>query len=292
MLSAGFWLFFLAVSLILYAMAGRLGRPGYWAGVWKVNWVTSIGLTPVLLLFFQQVSLIAPLANLVAVPLISLGIIPLLLLAVILLFIAPPLGQWLLQLVDYALHGFMAGLALLADLPFATLQLGQPVIWAVLLALSGCLLLLAPRGVPGRWLGVVLFLPLLFAEPQRPAAGTVEMTLLDVGQGLSAVVRTAGHVLVFDAGAKYSDRFDMGESVVLPFLRSRQDRRIDALIVSHGDNDHIGGVASLRQGMAVDRIYSSVPQLLGGGNVQPCRAGQSWHWDGVAFTLLARRTGL
>ncbi len=286
-LSPGFWLSFLAVAVILYALAGRLGGSGYWAGLWQVNWVTCIGLAPVLLLFFQQVSVIAPLANLVAIPLISLFIIPVLLLAVLMVFLVPPLGQWLLQLVDYSLHGLMTALSRLADLAFATLQPGQPAIWSVLMALTGSLLLLAPRGVPGRWLGVVLFMPLLFADSQRPAVGAVAMTLLDVGQGLSVVVRTASHVLVFDAGAKYSERFDMGASVVLPFLRARKIRRVDALIVSHGDNDHIGGVASLRQAMPVESIYSSVPQLLGDGMVQHCRAGQSWQWDAVVSTMLS-----
>ena len=91
-LSAGFWLSFLAVSLIVYSVAGRLGKPGYFWGTVKVNWATSVGLSPLLLFFFQQVSLIAPLANLIAVPVISLLVVPLSLLAVIIMFISPLLA--------------------------------------------------------------------------------------------------------------------------------------------------------------------------------------------------------
>ncbi|MEQ1529805.1 MAG: DNA internalization-related competence protein ComEC/Rec2, partial [Methylococcales bacterium] len=117
--------------------------------------------------------------------------------------------------------------------------------------------------------------------------GAVKMTLLDVGQGLAAVVQTATHFLVFDTGAKFSNDSDMGRSVLLPFLWAQGLQSLDALIVSHGDNDHIGGAQSLLAELPATQLLTSVPQQLAGYAPTPCRAGQSWQWDQVTFSILS-----
>ena len=285
-LAAGFWLSFLAVSLIVYAVSGRLGKLGHvWSAI-KLHWVTSVGLSPLLLLFFQQVSLIAPLANLVAVPVISLLVVPLSLLAVMVMFISPILADKLFYLVDIVLQGLWWLLAYLAEIPLASINHAPPSYWALLFAVPGVLLLLAPVGIPARWLSLVMFLPLVFTDVKRPETGDINMTLLDVGQGLSAVVQTTHHLLVYDTGAKFSEQSDMGQSVLLPFLRSQGKAKIDSLIISHGDNDHIGGAASLIRGMDTEQVLTSVPQKLSGYAPIECVAGQSWSWDEVKFTML------
>jgi len=146
------------------------------------------------------------------------------------------------------------------------------------------LLLLAPRGVPARWLGLVWLLPMFLVRPALPESGAARVTLLDVGQGLAVVVQTAGHTLVYDTGARLSARFDAGRAVVVPFLRQAGVARVDTLIVSHGDNDHIGGSTSLLAAMPVTRVLSSVPERL--ANAEGCRNGQTWEWDGVRFVIL------
>jgi competence protein ComEC len=112
------------------------------------------------------------------------------------------------------------------------------------------------------------------------------MTLLDVGQGLAAVVQTQHHVLVYDTGPRFSEAFDTGNAVVIPFLRSQGIRRIDTLIVSHGDNDHIGGAASLLSIYGPTQVFSSVPGQIPGGAAGHCLRGQHWTWDGVEFRIL------
>ena len=113
------------------------------------------------------------------------------------------------------------------------------------------------------------------------------MTLLDVGQGLSVVVQTANHWLVYDTGAKFSAESDMGQSALLPFLRLQGVGKIDKLIISHGDNDHIGGAVSLMRGIPAEQVLTSVPQQLSEYSPVRCAAGQSWTWDKVRFTLLS-----
>jgi competence protein ComEC len=112
--------------------------------------------------------------------------------------------------------------------------------------------------------------------------------LLDVGQGLAAVVQTAGHALVFDTGPATGERFDAGSAVVVPFLREYGIGRVDTLIVSHGDMDHRGGVPSLLAQTEVKRLLTSVPDKIrrDQGEVESCEAGQSWQWDGVRFEIL------
>jgi competence protein ComEC len=245
-----------------------------------------VGLSPLLLLFFQQVSLIAPLANMVAVPVISLLAVPLSLLAAMALLVSSAMAAPLFYLVDQILQRLWWLLAYLADIPLASINHASPSYWALLFTVPGVLLLLAPIGIPARWLSLVMFLPLVFTEAKRPETGDIDMTLLDVGQGLSVVVQTAHHLLVFDTGAKFSSENDMGQTVLLPFLRSQGVAKIDSLIVSHGDNDHIGGATSLMRGMPTEKVLTSVPKQLSGYSPIACIGGQSWLWDEVTFTML------
>jgi competence protein ComEC len=288
-LSAGFWLSFIAVALIIYTVAGRLGKLNIVWETLKINGVMSLGLIPLTLLFFQQVSLISPVANAIAVPVISFLVVPLALLAVVLMFVVPTLASALFWLVDGLLQRLSSLLDYLADLPFATLNHAEPAAWTLLFAGLGVVLLLAPKGMPARYLGLVLFLPLIFNKQRQP---DFRMTLLDVGQGLAVVIQTAQHTVVYDTGARFSDYSDQGKNVVLPFLRQQDVNNIDRLIISHGDNDHIGGTVSLIQGISIEKLLTSVPNQLRAYQPEACHAGQTWSWDGIRFTILSPAEGL
>jgi len=283
----GFWLSYFAVAVIVYVVSGRLGKLNFWREMFHINWCTSLGLSPLLLFFFQQVSLCAPLANAFAVPVISLLLVPLALCTTLLLFIYQPLANVLMALLDSLLHYLMLALSWFAQLPLATINHPQPSWLALILALIGLAWLLAPRGMPARYLGLVMLLPLLFPVTQKLQDGELKMTLLDVGQGLATVVQTANHSLVYDTGAKYSPQSDSGQQIVLPFLRQQGVTHLDQLIISHGDNDHIGGAASVLREIPTDKVLTSVPKQLADYAPINCVAGQSWDWDGVRFTVLS-----
>lgn len=283
-LEAGFWLSFAAVALILFGMGGRLGSGGLWWKWGRVQWLVAIGLMPLLLLFFQQGSLSAPLANLIAVPLVGFLVVPLTLLGTSLLLIWEPVGGALLQaaaaIVQWAwpvLEGLNQYVPMISRSAPA---------WTLVPGMVGIVWLLMPRGWPLRRLGAVWLLPVLLVRPEPPASGTAEFTLLDVGQGLAAVVQTRQHALVFDTGPRFPSGFDTGEAVLLPFLRERGIDRLDLLIVSHGDNDHIGGARALTEGLPVSRLLTSVPRKIPWADTESCRAGESWVWDGVHFAML------
>jgi competence protein ComEC len=297
-LAPGFWLSFAAVTVILLGMGGRVGQPGLLGmgervgrpGLWwrwgRVQWLVALGLLPLLLWLFQKASLVSPLANLVAVPWVSLVTVPLTLTGTLLLPLLPFLAKGLLVLSSESLDLLWGLLAWLSHFDLAQWHQTLPPAWAVVCAVMGAGWLLTPRGLPARWLGVVWLLPLFVARPAPLAAGEAEFTLLDVGQGLAAVVQTRSHVVVFDTGPRFRSGFNTGEAVVAPFLRARGIGRVDLLVVSHGDNDHRGGVPGLVAEMPVTHMESSVPQLLSAFAAAPCVAGEHWQWDGVRFAML------
>ncbi|MDX1594679.1 MAG: DNA internalization-related competence protein ComEC/Rec2, partial [Gammaproteobacteria bacterium] len=193
---AGFWLSFGAVALILYTVAWR--RPGGWRFA-RVAWlqvVLGLGLAPLLVAAFQQVPLAGPLANLVAVPAVGIGVVPLVLLGTLLVLPLPGLGAPLLELADRVLAVVWSWLEACAALPYAGWNLAAPPLVVVGFCALGTLLLLLPRGVPLRFPGLILMLPLLGFRPAAPEHGAAWLTLLDVGQGLAAVVRTETRALV------------------------------------------------------------------------------------------------
>jgi competence protein ComEC len=286
-LSIGFYLSFLAVFYILYAFSARLGLEGAWQGAIKLHLLMGVALLPLLFLFFQSGSMVSPVANIVAVPVVSFILLPLSLFGLVLLLFTPESANVIFRFVDLVFNYLWQFLSYLTELPFASLMLPQPNTVQVVFAMLGLLIMLAPRGIPARYLGTILVLPLFFTKIERPAQGEVWFTLLDVGQGLSAVIETQNHQLVFDTGARFSEQMDMGKNILLPFLYSRQITSLDSLIISHADNDHIGGAKALLSRINAKEILSSVPEALADYPVKPCVAGQKWTWDTVEFSMLS-----
>ena len=285
-LAGGFWLSFAAVAIIFYGLSGRLGHlPRWYQGV-RVQWWVSVGLFPLVIVLFQRASLISPLANLLAVPLVSLLVVPMTLLGTLLLPISDWLSGYVLQLAAWLMQEVMLGLSWMARWPLVSWSGAAGSHWHAALAVVGVILILAPRGLPARAIGLVLLLPLIVGVPSGIPTGEARFTLLDVGQGLAGVVETRHHTLVFDTGPRFSSRFDTGAAVVVPYLHQRGRRQIDRLIISHGDTDHIGGAESVLAALPVAKISSSVPEKLAPHTVEPCRRGQQWEWDGVAFAIL------
>jgi competence protein ComEC len=281
-MASGFWLSFAAVAVILF-VAHDPARP-LWRRVGFIQVAIALGLAPLTLWMFQQVSLTGPLANLLAIPVFDFAVVPLVLAGIVSLGLGiETFTVWLFQAAAWLLDQLWPALEWLAQLSWSQWWQPPPGVVALGCAAVGLLILFAPRGWPARWVGVVWLLPLVAVEPNTLASGEVRFTVLDVGQGLAAVVRTANHTLVYDTGPRFSASFDTGESVVAPYLRQAGVRQIDALVISHGDNDHAGGADSVRQAMTVSRLLSSVPALE--GIAEPCTEGARWQWDGVEFEL-------
>ena len=250
----------------------------------RTQWAVGVGLLPFLAFFFQHEGITAPFANLAVVPVFSLVVIPLVLLGCFCLPWASGLGPMLLKAAAMAIGSTWPLLERLGQWPAATLSSPSPGWTMLLLSIAGVIWLLMPRGMPGRIAAAALLLPLFVAPPSGIPAGGFDLTLLDVGQGLSAVVRTAGHTLVYDTGPAFRSGSDTGGEVVIPYLVSQGIAAPDLTVVSHGDSDHAGGLASLRA------AYPHMPVLSGAEgrfqDVSTCLRGERWRWDGVTFEVL------
>ena len=281
-LSVGFWLSFLAVGLILFALHARRAGERSWRRFLRLQAVLWVGLAPVLLYWFQQASVTAPLANLVAIPVIEIFVIPATLLGALLAQPVPVVADWCFALAANALAFLWPILVAFADAP--SFLAPQPPLWALLSGIVGAVWLCMPRGWPSRSLGAIGLLPLVLWRPPAPAPGELWLSLIDVDQGLSAVLRTQSHVLLFDAGARHSARFDLGRVAVLPYLRAAGITHLDTFVLSHADNDHIGGAPAVRRHFEPWRVLASPHGSA--PTEETCRAGMEWTWDGVRFSVL------
>lgn len=286
-LSISFWLSFGAVAAIIYGISGRLSpATTLWWKYGRVQWVITLALIPISLTLFQQTSLISLVANMIAVPAVGILVLPLCLVGALLLYIFPVIGHWLLIAAAKIIALIWLLLAWLGHLTGAVWQQTMPASWILVASLIGILWLIAPRGIPARWLGLMWLLPLIIFRPPAPAFGAFRFTLLDVGQGLSAVIQTQHHALIFDTGPPMGKQDDAGQRVILPFLHAQGITKIDTLVVSHGDSDHIGGAMSILQQMPVKSVLTSVPERFQGASTHTCETGQTWQWDGVSFRVL------
>ncbi|EDN71312.1 DNA internalization-related competence protein ComEC/Rec2 [Beggiatoa sp. PS] len=324
-MSAGFWLSFSSVAVIVYFLSGRrvstnslLSQKGIATG--KVHWAATLGLFPIILMISGYISFSSLPANAIAIPWVSFVVVPLTLLGTAIISFLPTEGSLLLRVAAYTLDTLWVSMIWFENVEWGVLQWTIPPFWTILVAMVGIAILLLPRGFPGKWLGIFWLLPIFLVPFPHPNQGEVWLDLLDVGQGLAAVVRTQNYTLVYDTGPKFSKKFDTGEAVVIPFLRSQGRLHIDKLLISHGDNDHIGGTQSILETLSVNEVLTSATQdikkileISGMRNEFPkhkknllnldilkmrnefpkhdtrvisCQTGQYWHWDGVTFQII------
>jgi len=299
LMQAGFWLSFVAVGVLFATDSGggdvHGAQDAIPQGGWRPRarralaglaraareqWVVTLALTPLSLLLFNQVSLVGLFANAVAIPAVTLLITPLALLGVLW---AP---AWA---VTAACVSVLAGLLQwLAGWPLASLSVAAAPLWCAVAGVAGGGLM-ATR-LPWHWrvLGLPLLLPVLLWQPPRVAPGQFELLAADIGQGNAVLVRTAAHSLLYDAGPRFSRESDAGHRVLVPLLRALGER-LDILMISHRDIDHIGGAAAVLAMQPGARLVSSIEDthpLQAMRKAERCIAGQRWEWDGVQFELL------
>lgn len=285
LLQAGFWLSFVAVGVLFASDSGagevhpvRIKDRIF--SLFREQWVITLALTPLTLLLFGQVSVVSLVANALAIPLVTLVITPLAMLGI---FLAP-----LWHLAALAIAALVWYLQLLAALPFSSIFLAQAPLWAGAAGVVGGLLLALQLPLRLRLMGLPLLLPVLLWQSPRPPVGQFELLAADIGQGSAVLVRTAQHALLYDAGPRFSARSDAGERVLVPLLRAL-GVSLNRVVLSHRDNDHVGGALAVLGVHRQADLLSSIEDDHELQAVRPatrCVAGQQWHWDGVVFEVL------
>ncbi len=289
LLQAGFWLSFVAVGVLFAtdmgtdADTGPVRAPGLTGrlrSLLREQAVITVALAPLTLWLFGQVSVVGLIANLLAIPWVTGVVTPLALAGVL----WPPL--W--QAGAWAVQGLTQVLQLLALVPGGVWSVAAAPPWMALAGLAGGLLLVLRLPPALRALGLPLLWPMLAWQPPRPPPGQFELVAADIGQGNAVIVRTATHSLLYDTGPRHGSESDAGDRVLVPLLRALGER-LDRVVVSHRDSDHIGGAASVLAQHPQAGLMSSIdhgdPLAVLHAHTR-CLAGQSWTWDGVRFDIL------
>ncbi len=285
LLLPGFWLSFGGVACLAGLMPRSRHRVALVPGFLRAQWVATLCLLPLSVAWFAQASWVGPAVNLVAIPWRSLVVVPLSLLGLALESVIGGAGGPAWRLADACFAPSWRLFSWAGRGGFAQSGWPDASVVATGLALLGAATWLLPRGVPGKGLAALLWLALAWPDTRRPRIGEVELAVLDVGQGLAVAVRTRHHALLYDVGPRVEAGYDAGERVVLPALRALAVRRLDAVVISHGDGDHVGGLPAVIAQLRPTRVMAP-PGLLLDAASSPCRRGVQWQWDGVGFRFL------
>jgi len=292
LLQPGFWLSFVAVGILFATDSGAMYSMDMRAktiyskilGGLREQWVITVALTPLTLLLFGQVSLVGLAANVLAIPWVTLVVTPLAMLGAVL----PVLWDG----AALAIGWLLIYLQWLATWPWAAINVAIPPLWAGAAGVMGGVLLVAPLPWSLRGLGLPLLLPVLLWQAPVPPPGQFELLVADIGQGNAVLVRTARHALLYDAGPRYSLESDAGNRVLVPLLQALHVR-LDTVVISHRDMDHVGGAAAVLAMQPQAQLLSSIEAghpLQAVHAAQRCSAGQRWNWDGVEFSFLHPQT--
>ncbi len=299
MLASGFWLSFGAVFILVLSGIGRTCRrvpePRSRAAkalrqfrqLLRAQWCLSIGLLPATAFFFGQVSLIAPVANLLVVPVFAVSIVPLLIVGVIALLVVPPFAGPILQMADFILAHIIAFLDALNRWDSIVIAPDLPGVsgWISAIGVLIAVVLIWPRPLPGRMQAIMLLSACAALGTTRNTEPALRVVVMDVGQGLAVLLQMPDHAVLFDTGPRYR-RGDAGRSIVIPVLRYFGVTTLDRLIVSHGDDDHFGGARSVLAAYPEVEFLAPVRLEVPAKRFDLCRVGQSWQYDGVLFRFL------
>ncbi|MCP8898788.1 DNA internalization-related competence protein ComEC/Rec2 [Gilvimarinus xylanilyticus] len=290
----GFWLSFVAVAALVLAFSGLVSASsrGRLQVLWRPQWVAFIALLVPLGLFFDQWSLVSPLANIIAIALVSVWVVPALFTAALLGYVWLPAAGVFLWLADTGLSVLGWWLNGLQRLATAT---GFPAVWdtrltpagALLLALA-CALLLLPASLRLRPQAFVLLIALWLLP--RPQPALLQVSVMDVGQGLAVVIYAGDKTLVYDTGPWFGDSFNAGADIVAPYVLASGREKIDALVVSHSHSDHAGGAPGLLEALPVDRFYAGEAlEYLREADEQrlvSCHLAKPWQWQDYRFRFI------
>lgn len=285
-LTAGFWLSFGAVLIMLLWLSARPNL-SFWRDGLRLQIILTLALLPWAWWLFDRVAWSSLPANLLAVPLITFVITPLALLVMVLSGLFPAGAHAVMGLIDLLSQGLFGALAWFEQI-FPSSQIASPPAWSIGLAVLGVAWLLMPRTWPARYLGLILCLPAVLYRPPALMQGQARSWILDVGQGMAVVIQTAQHTVLYDAGPAFGAS-DAGARTVLPALRALHVGTLDQIIISHQARDHAGGLPSVRATFDAAPIISGQP--LRDIASRPCVDGATWVFDGVHFTVYQAKIG-
>jgi competence protein ComEC len=280
-LDVGFWFSFTAVAILIYVFTGRMPHRSKLMSFTKAQLLILIGLIPLMLIIFNQINLLTPIINLIILPLVSLLLIPTIMFSLLITPVSSELGEFAFSLTEFISEIFLGILEIFKDFDYLVVSATNNGFFVIIGALVFSILLISSSVLRWRWFGLFLLLPVFIKPENSIEDNEFTVNVLDVGQGLSIVVRTKDKVLLYDTGAKYESGFSMANAVVIPFMNFSRVNKIDKIILSHLDNDHAGGVEDIL------KVFPKAETLSVDGNHKLCQSGGNWKWNNIIFTILS-----
>ncbi|AUZ04558.1 ComEC family competence protein [Vitreoscilla sp. C1] len=271
-LSIGLWLSFGLVAIMMWAAHAWRERGNTWRVLLRVQ--TGLMLLTVVLVgaYFHIVPVLSPLFNAIAIPWFSWVLTPWALVAVLLPWDAPLLG--VVAVAQYSVDVSVWAVAYSPEYVIAAQST-----WMLILALLAAFLCLLPQAALMRPVTVLIMVLWMVYRPPVLEQGQLRLQVLDVGQGLSVLLNTQNHRLLFDTGRSSA------QTAIIPALYAQGWRDLDVLVLSHHDDDHDGAAAELLQTIAAHNIWVSDTQAYPQWRTHTCRE-HAWQWDGVWFEWL------
>lgn len=289
-LGTGFWLSFLAVLVLLILFVPRGGRSAWWKAMLMAQAGIMMAMLPAGVHWFQIITPLGFLANMVAIPWVSLIVVPLTLFGVFLLLFSDGVAGLLLSLAGHSSQVLLLVLEYLSRLQGALPVVAPPAIPVLLLGWLGGLLCLLPGGMSLRWIGPFLMLPLILPPSERTGNGSLLLEVMDAGQGTAVLLSTANHTLLYDSGPGDGQQQNLVAPVISPALARLGRSAPERIVISHGDLDHAGGIGELA--LRYPQAQWNVNLPLPSGSFPDCRNGLAWTWDGFEFEALHPSIGL
>jgi competence protein ComEC len=289
-LGAGLWFSFLAVAALLHVFLPRTGKLTWWKTLLMAQAGVVLVLLPVSAAWFYTFSPTGFLANLLAIPWVSFLVVPPVLAGLTVLPFSEVMAGTLWSFAGLASSVLFQFLEFIERFQGNLSTMAPPSAVQVSLALSGAFVLLLPRGVPARWMGLFLILPLFLPPGERTPAGTIEVEVLDAGQGTAVLVSSGGQSLLYDSGPGDGKEQNLVAGVIAPALARLGPQAPQQVVISHGDLDHAGGLQSLLKLYPGAEYHANlpVPDSFTGN----CRTPLQWAWPGIAFETLHPSPGL
>jgi competence protein ComEC len=314
--TASFWLSVYAVTIIFiclwrfkYFISSGNQFWRFVKGLVVIQLFLTLMMLPISAIFFQKVSLVSIIANVIAVPWMSFISIPLCLISVLLMTVSESLSQFFIILCLESVKAIWSYLTYLSNLPWALMLMSKVDIkLLIMLGIASAFYFTFVKTNKRNVLYVVcimLVMKYLTFSQAITHKDTVEVSkkmnlptntikdwqlvVFDVGQGLSILIKQNNHAILYDTGASYSSGFNMVEAVILPYLQHEAIEQLDFVIISHGDNDHAGGLKYLQQMLPIKQlIYNDkidANNKANSSNVK-CIQGESFQWQALTFAML------
>lgn len=268
-LSASFWMSFGTVALVIYTQTGRLQNHIRWWHWFKIQAAIAIGVIPLSLLFFQQISLLGIIANSIAIPWVGFIILPLCFFGTLLLNLSDQYGGFLLIFAEHLLNYLWIVLSWISRIPSTQWYHALNNAWIFFTTALGIVVLLAPQNIPVRWLGLVFICPLLFDKStanNNHSQNNLHIAVLDSGPAMSVIIYTPLHAMIFQAHMNKKNSAQINESIISPFLLTEGMKTIDVRIA---DSTNLTNLT------AINVLQTWSLQSL----------TKNWIWDNNQFTL-------